>query len=79
MDRPENWMDELRQAYLFAGVPEDQLRSLRITSYNVCYTKLLRLRIDQGYLCQVVEAFRRFEKDETQLPREGIDRCRVGA
>jgi CRP-like cAMP-binding protein len=35
MDRPEDWMYELRRAYLFAGVPEDQLRSLLRTVQQV--------------------------------------------
>jgi CRP-like cAMP-binding protein len=35
VDRPEYWIDEVRQAYLFAGVPEDQLRSLLKTVQSV--------------------------------------------
>jgi CRP/FNR family transcriptional regulator, dissimilatory nitrate respiration regulator len=35
MDRPLDWTDEVRQAYVFAGVPEDQLRSLLTTAQPV--------------------------------------------
>jgi CRP/FNR family transcriptional regulator, dissimilatory nitrate respiration regulator len=35
MERPEDWIEELRQAYLFAGVPEDQLRPLLTTVQSV--------------------------------------------
>ena len=38
---------------------EDQRYTLshRITSYNVCYTKLLRRRMEAGYLLPLLDAY----------------------